>query len=79
MLFSLMYGVLGLGNYKLYGAFRDNFDINSKKPGLTPELSDSAPGVEYKKIGLFFGNILQTVRISMGDFGAIAAADYLTA
>ena len=79
MLFSLMYGVLGLGNYKLYGAFRDNFDINSKKPDLPAELSDSAPGVEYKKIGLFFGNILQTVRISMGDFGAIAAADYLTA
>ena len=67
-----MYGVLGLGNYKLYGEFRDNFN----KDG---ELDDSAPGVEYKKIGLFFGNILQTVRISMGDFGAIAAADYLTA
>ena len=67
-----MYGVLGLGNYKLYGEFRDNFN----KDG---QLDDSAPGVEYKKIGLFFGNILQTVRISMGDFGAIAAADYLTA
>ena len=79
MLFSLMYGVLGLGNYKLYGAFRTNFDLNFDKPGVPAELSDSAPGVEYKKIGLFFGNILQTVRISMGDFGAIAAADYLTA
>lgn len=74
-----MYGVLGLGNYKLYGAFRDNFDINVGKAGNLPaELSDDAPGVEYKKIGLFFGNILQTVRISMGDFGAISAADYLT-
>ena len=58
VLFSLMYGVLGLGNYKLYGAFRTAFDINAKKPGLPAELDDGAPGVEYKKIGLFFGNIL---------------------
>lgn len=79
ILFSLMYGVLGIGNYKLYGAFRTNFDVNVNKPGLPAELDDGAPGVEYKKIGLFFGNILQTVRISMGDFGVIGAADYLTA
>jgi len=26
MLFSLMYGVLGLGNFKLYGEFRNNFN-----------------------------------------------------
>lgn len=78
MLFSLMYGVLGLGNFRLYGEFRDAFDVNAKKPGLPPVLDDSAPGVEYKKVGLFFGNILQTIRISMGDFAAIAAADYLT-
>jgi len=40
-------------------------------------LDPSAPGIEYIKIGLFFGNIFQVVRISMGDFAVIAAADYL--
>ena len=73
-----MYGVLGLGNYRLYGAFRDAFNKNKDNNKLPPELVDGAPGVEYKQIGLFFGNILQTVRISMGDFAAISAADYLT-
>ena len=73
-----MYGVLGLGNCRLYGAFRDKFDLNAKNPGKPADLSDDAPGIEYKKIGLFFGNILQTVRISMGDFAAIDASDYLT-
>jgi hypothetical protein len=41
------------------------------------KLNDDAPGIEYEKVGLFFGNFLQTMRISMGDFAAIAAADYL--
>jgi len=35
--------------------------------------------MEYEKVGMFFGNFLQTMRISMGDFAAISAADYLNA
>lgn len=45
LLFSLMYGVLGLGNVKLKGKFRDNF--NTAKPGEPPKMDDGAPGSEY--------------------------------
>jgi len=69
LLFSLMYGVLGIGNFKLEGKFREKF-YNTEQMG-------DMPGLEYKKIGLFFGNLFQTVRISMGDFSIIAAAEYL--
>lgn len=41
-------------------------------------LKGDAPGIEYEQVGLFFGNFLQTMRISLGDFAAIAAADFLT-
>ena len=77
LLFSLMYGVLGIANYKLEGRFQDTF---YKVPENKTErvLDEEAPGIEYEKIGLFLGNIFQTVRISMGDFAVIAAADYLT-
>jgi hypothetical protein len=73
LLFSLMYGVLGLGNSKIPGGFRDAyFDFTNN------ELSSDAPGIEYDKIGLFFGNFIQTIRLSMGDFAAIDAANTLT-
>ena len=42
------------------------------------ELADGAPGAEYLKIGLFFGNFLSIIRISMGDFAIISAAEFLT-
>lgn len=76
LLFSLMYGVLGVGNYNLPGKFRDTFWTEGQD-GKEGKLSPDAPGIEYEKIGLFWGNIFQTVRISMGDFAVIAAADYL--
>lgn len=73
LLFSLMYGVLGLGNSKIPGGFRDAyFDEQAQ------ELSSDAPGIEYDKIGLFFGNFIQTIRLSMGDFAAIDAANTLS-
>ena len=58
VMFSLMYGALGLGNYKLDGNFRNSFDINVNNPGAPPELKSKAPGKEYEKIGMFYGNIL---------------------
>jgi hypothetical protein len=73
LLFSLMYGVLGLGNSRIPGGFREQFyDFENN------ELSSSAPGIEYDKIGLFFGNFIQTIRLSMGDFAAIDAANTLS-
>jgi len=53
-----MYGVLGLGNYKLDGGFKNAFDLNVNDPTKQPDLKNDAPGVEYKQIGLFFGNIM---------------------
>jgi hypothetical protein len=78
LLFSLMYGVLGLGNYKVGGKFRIDFNKWETDTMKDPEMSDGAPGLEYKKVGMFFGNYLQTMRISMGDFSCIAASDYLS-
>lgn len=73
LLFSLMYGVLGLGNSRIPGGFRENFyDFENN------ELKSDAPGIEYDKIGLFFGNFIQTIRLSMGDFAAIDAANTLS-
>jgi hypothetical protein len=73
LLFSLMYGVLGLGNSRIPGGFREQFyDFENN------ELKSDAPGIEYDKIGLFFGNFIQTIRLSMGDFAAIDAANTLS-
>ena len=40
-------------------------------------LSSSAPGYEYKKVGLLLGNFFAVMRISMGDFAIITASQYL--
>jgi hypothetical protein len=56
LLFSLMYGVLGVGNYQLKGNFQDTF-YKQSVPGGDFVLDPGAPGIEYIKIGLFFGNI----------------------
>lgn len=54
-MFSLIIGVLGLSNFS-----------------ATPELVEgiaktSLPGIEYQHIGLFLGNMIHVVRISIGD------------
>ena len=41
-------------------------------------MNNNAPGYEYHQVGLFIGNMLSTIRISMGDFAAISSANYLT-
>ena len=67
-LFSLLIGILGIGNFNLAEDFaRDN------KPD-----DDGYFGQEYKHIGLFIGNIFQTLRISMGDY-EFDGANYLEA
>lgn len=58
ILFSLLIGILGVGNKNVPGEFQDNYQ---------DEESDY-PGEEYKYTGLFIGNILSTLRMSLGDF-----------
>lgn len=66
-LFSLLIGVLGIGNRNVPGIFKDTFG----------EEESGFPGVEYKEIGLFVGNIINTLRVSTGDFEIIGTALYL--
>ena len=70
MLFSLLIGVLEIGNLKADGKFKDTF---------AGQESGGYPGIEYEKIGLFWGNIASTLKMSTGDFGIITAALYLDA
>ena len=71
VLISLMFGVLGLGNDKLDGEFKDLYaEGGSDGP-------EEAPNYEYYKVGLFVGNIIQVIRISMGDFAIIGVAGTL--
>ena len=46
LLFSLMYGVIGIGNYKIAGKFQDAF-YQPEVEGGEPVLDSGAPGVEY--------------------------------
>jgi hypothetical protein len=76
LLLSLMLGVLGVQNPAIHGDFRNTFwikDDNTDEYYLNP----SAPGYEYRKIGLLLGNFITIMRISMGDFAVIAAVEYL--
>lgn len=41
-------------------------------------MRNDAPGLEYAKIGLFFGNFMSVMRISMGDFALMEAVEYLS-
>lgn len=66
MLFSLLLGVLEVGNMNAEGKFRETFKDQT-----------SWPGVEYNDIGLFAGNIANTLKMSTGDFSIITAALYL--
>lgn len=65
LLFSLMIGILGIGNFDVPGQFaKEN----------SPD-DDGYFGEEYSRIGLFIGNWMQTLRISMGDFDFDGAND----
>ena len=87
---SLTLGVLGLGNYKLQGKFREEFFnypeqdvcinnvIRTIYSGPEKVFSSDAPNYEYRLIGLFFGNFISVIRLSLGDFNIIPAAEYLT-
>jgi hypothetical protein len=57
-LFSLQLGILGIGNKYIEGGFKEAYGE-----------ADEYPGQEYENIGLFIGNWMTTLRMSMGDFG----------
>lgn len=66
-LFSLIMGILGLGNWNVEGKFRDKYFT----------YRDVAyPGNEYEHTGLLLGNFLMTFRIALGDF-TFSASTYL--
>jgi hypothetical protein len=77
LLFSLMLGVLGVSNYRLEGKFREEFYVVEVEGG-DRELSAESPGFEYHKIGLLLGNIIEIMRISMGDMAVIVSSEFLT-
>ena len=62
ILFSLLLGILGIGNKNIPGEFKTQFAD-----------AEEYPGSEYANVGLFVGNLLSTLRMSMGDFGFDAA------
>ena len=86
VLFSLLLGIIGLGNTEIEGNFRNQFNEEACVALCDPaelddcksaceEASGGMPGIEYKVVGLFLGNIIQTLRMSLGDFGFDAAME----
>ena len=65
-MFSILIGVLGLGNVNVEGNFRDTFLGENDYPGK-----------EYRYLGTVFGNLLSVFRASMGDFVFIEESNYL--
>ena len=66
-LFGLLTSVLGLANK---GSSKELAQKHEEDP-------DGIPGIEYRLIGLFVGNIISTLRTSLGDFADIPAVAYL--
>ena len=53
-MFSLILGVIGISNF-------------TADPESVAGMGTALPGIEYKHIGLFIGNMIHVVRISIGD------------
>ena len=76
LLFSLVFGVIGLGNYNIPGKFRNKFYF-IPDGGTERVIDGNSPNIEYKTVGMFFGNFIQTIRLSMGDFALTSASVHL--
>jgi hypothetical protein len=61
-LFSMIFAVIGVGNPNFKGNAYWNFLQNA------PEDYGPLPHYEYEQIGLFYGYIISTFRMSLGDF-----------
>lgn len=62
VLFSLLFGILGVGNPNIEGGYKDAYEQ------YLADGEQGYPGEEYKHIGIFIANIMVTLRMSMGDF-----------
>ena len=71
LLLAQFFSIIGLGNSNREGVLKDLIANGTITNG-------SKPGSEYNSVGLFVGEILWTLRMSVGDFSAIDAASYLT-
>lgn len=70
----MVFAVIGVGNVNVKDS---GFAIFVK--GKPDDYPDPMPMEEYEHIGLFVGYILQTLRLSLGDFdGFFAASEHLT-
>ena len=71
-LFSLLFGIVGICNLNesINKLFHDAFDEDADK-------GEAYPGVEYRFIGLFVGNIFSSLRVSVGDYARLEAANWL--
>lgn len=75
-----LYCILGLGNVmhkkgKFSDAHLKNYELTEKDGNITH--ISGMPGVEYHHVGLWVGEILWTLRISIGDNSAIGPATVL--
>ena len=72
-LFSLLFGIIGIGNLdeNLNPKFSEAFKEDAEK-------GEQYPGVEYKHIGLLVGNLFSAIRVSVGDYARVEAANYLS-
>ena len=73
--FSLIFGVMGVGNHYVEGGFREMWLSESESQGT--DMPEGVPLEEYNKINLFFGYIFTTLRLSLGDYD-FGASNYLT-
>lgn len=79
-LFSIILSIIGLGNgseginpifhHAFAEAIKTHDDISITKEAYN--------GVEYHHIGLNFGNVIDSFRISLGDYASIGTAYFLT-
>lgn len=81
-LFANIFNVLGVGNSAIIpvpgreNKFREFVEYAESLPDF--EGPEEMPGEEYEHLGLFFGSVVNVLRISLGDFD-FAASEYLTA
>lgn len=80
VLFSLIMGILGVGNPHVKGGFRDSIlaelGMNEGDSFTEAQLAEvDYFGKEYQHIGMFLANMVVTLRMSMGDFGFDAATE----
>ena len=72
LLFSLLWGVIGLGN----GVEVINPVFYSKYKTEESRIY-GFPGIEYQVIGLFMGNLIDVFRTTVGDYNCITSSVYL--